>query len=556
MQEYKEITKENGDWIRIPVYTDDMDVEWYPMSYINQKVLGRIKLTGSKLTKSYGEYLKKIELYYADQNYPQQASCLNIDGFKLWLSNVKIGRLNKEQRIEYNKLCDMVGYNNHTSEKEIIVNDVNRENYTEFERKCIDNLNVEFEYKLCINCKKYYPNTKEFYYNKGNICRKCQDKHFKTCNPVGDKITTWFGEDAYMDYLKMDLVDFSVKYRYIKQLANKEYELKYLINCHKICLIDDYSVSGISKFLRDNMMPKNTTYSMFNNGKDILMSIRDDLKVAPWMHNGVRASSIDMTDDEIRDAFWLYIDEMKIDKNDVYDIDYYEILKESKLSNKKLQSDSLYSAMMLTKFKYPAYKFNISSVNYWKNKENRVVALKYLIEKDLSYSKFDRLPLYLTKKNIKLISNTMSTVLSNYYKNELFYWVDECYPNIFDHSDFNIWWSRDEFDSMEEQTVHEILKDNFGSNLIYNNGDNRTRIKSCGHQPDWYVITDGKPILIEYFGMYNQNNIKSLRVKEYVKRTDKKMEDYKTLSHYDTLYIFPEDLKDNYKGLYKKLNKY
>lgn len=205
--------------------------------------------------------------------------------------------------------------------------------------------------------------------------------------------------------------------------------------------------------------------------------------------------------------------------------------------------------------KYAAYKFKTSSVNYWKKRENRNKALKYLIEEDMCLE-IEKIPLYLTITSMRNIGKTtMYTVLKNYYSG-LYEWVNEVYPDIFDPKDFDINYMRNEFDSIDEHTIDEILRDNF-DNVLYNPKHNEHTIKLLGKIPDWFVFTAAGVIIIEYFGLWaKKRGMYNSRTRDYIISSKDKMEKYKTLQGYEFLYIFPEDLDKNYEGLYKKIEKF
>ena len=110
--------------------------------------------------------------------------------------------------------------------------------------------------------------------------------------------------------------------------------------------------------------------------------------------------------------------------------------------------------------------YKVKSSNYWDIKENRIHNMISLVN-NMNLKNFDRLPLYLTKYTVRQLSNTLYNVLRNKYDGNLFAWINECYPNHFEELDFNVKILKNEFDSLEEMQIHEILKDKFGKDLIY-----------------------------------------------------------------------------------------
>lgn len=69
---------------------------------------------------------------------------------------------------------------------------------------------------------------------------------------------------------------------------------------------------------------------------------------------------------------------------------------------------------------------------------------------------------------------------------------------------------------------------------------------------DWFVFTDKGCHVVEYFGLYVEREGSS-RIDDYRKRTDNKLEKYKELNGYKFMFLYPNDLKNNFEGVYKKL---
>ena len=74
--------------------------------------------------------------------------------------------------------------------------------------------------------------------------------------------------------------------------------------------------------------------------------------------------------------------------------------------------------------------------------------------------------------------------------------------------------------------------------------------------PDWIIIKDNKTIIVEYWGMYSEKYITPV-VEQYMERYNKKVEIYKNSIRDDIqyyyLFLYPEDLKNNNKGILDKL---
>ena len=73
-----------------------------------------------------------------------------------------------------------------------------------------------------------------------------------------------------------------------------------------------------------------------------------------------------------------------------------------------------------------------------------------------------------------------------------------------------------------------------------------------------FIISNNGCYIVEYFGMYLKGGQEyKERLEKYKYKTELKIKKYKELEQYGykTLYIFPEDLKNNYEGLINKLIK-
>ena len=131
-------------------------------------------------------------------------------------------------------------------------------------------------------------------------------------------------------------------------------------------------------------------------------------------------------------------------------------------------------------------------------------------------------------------------------------WVNEVYPGKFIEEDFNIGVIRNSFDSAEEHTIHDILFGKF-KNVLYNQRNTKNTIRILGMEPDWFIFTDNGVWVVEYFGISNNMKDYNTRITYYKKKTLKKIGKYEGMKWLGKVYIYPEDLKDNFKGLEEKL---
>jgi hypothetical protein len=202
------------------------------------------------------------------------------------------------------------------------------------------------------------------------------------------------------------------------------------------------------------------------------------------------------------------------------------------------------------------YEWELKQVpsNFWDEKENRIKAMKQ----------------YINKNNILLedISNIFTYLyceihkfgvpLKKYYNCNIHAWIDECYPGIFKSEEFNLYIASDgtKLKSCGELIIHEYLISIF-SNVIYYRGNNNSikwhnEDKDENYIADW-LINDN--IIIEYFGMYCKTS-KLQHIKNYIIKTDNKIEYFNKLDKYNFISLFPKDLNQNLKGVKEKLQQY
>jgi hypothetical protein len=149
-------------------------------------------------------------------------------------------------------------------------------------------------------------------------------------------------------------------------------------------------------------------------------------------------------------------------------------------------------------------------------------------------------------------SNTLYYLIKKYYKNNLWIWVKEVYPDYFLEEDFNVTVIRNVFDSAEEHVIHDYLTGIF-KNVLYNQRNTLNTIIIAGMTPDWFIFTDNGIWIVEYFGITNERADSNKRIHDYQEKTLSKIEKYEKLSWLRKIYVYPDDLKDNFKGLSDKI---
>ena len=557
--------------ISVPIIREEGTV-YYPISFIMEKVL--LKRTGaSGLQKEYSIYIKKFKIDYGIATGGiQNVNCISEEGLKLILNNSKIGRLDVDQRKAMNVLLEYLHMDSISEDDRFLKNVskemINKWNYNEYIKDCIRYVlseDPDVVWQKCSKCNNYYPYHKNFFrvnehsgkeYPLYTVCRNC------TCTNTRGKdfiehpdnnlrtIYNKYGEQVYLlhrDHKVLEIYNHWIKegnYNIFPKVINNEDDKIYLIkHCYKKGMFDEcqdinlYVIKQICKF--------------GITGKNIIKRINLDLYGVEFKNGEEVITNIETA----KQIFYNYIIKNNIIIDDIYNYNFEQLIKDTNLKGfmSRYKNNLLGFVMELYDNKYPAYKFKIRGGDkYWNVKENRIRALKYFIEKDMNVE-IEKVPLYITLTAIRdKGTNTMYNVCKKYY-NTLFEWVNEVYPDRFDPMDFDIHYVRNNFDSIEEAETHDVLKKKF-KYVIYNPNNTDRTIKIDGKVPDWFVFTDKKCYIVEYFGLVINRDTNNSRVSDYKKRMEDKIEKYDLLDGYGKIYIFPEDLKDNFKGLIEKLD--
>lgn len=549
--------------VKVPVIREDGEL-YYPISYVMDKVL--MKKTGQAgLQQEYSIYMKKHKIDYGkDTGGIQNVNCINEEGLKLALGNSKIGRLDTDQRKAMNVLLEYLHMETICEDsrfvKSIPIEKMNK--YNEYIRDCITYvLRVEPDvvWQKCTKCNNYYPYHINFFgenqhsgkeYPLYTTCKNCTksdsikhniDELSRIHNKYGEKIYKIYRDHNVLEIYNHWIDNYGPT---MPKVINNEEDKTFIVKyCYDKGMFKDYP-DIISKVIYE-------VCKFRVDGNGLIQRINKELFGVDIRHG---KEYIDRIEDA-RHMFNNYINKNNIVIDDLYAYKYDKLLKEANLNGflRRNNNNLLGYIMELWDNKYPAYRFNIvGGDKYWGIKENRIRALKYFIEIDMKIE-LDKVPLYITLTALRKDNSTMYNVCKKYYKS-LFEWINEIYPEKFDPKDFDIHYVRNDFDSIEEAEVHDILNKEFKNKVIYNpNNTNRT-IKIEGKVPDWFVFAKDKCYIVEYFGLnLDRNTSHNSRIEDYKERTEGKIEIYNELDGYGKVFIFPDDLKDNFSGLMEKI---
>lgn len=204
------------------------------------------------------------------------------------------------------------------------------------------------------------------------------------------------------------------------------------------------------------------------------------------------------------------------------------------------------------------WEFQKSKGSYWSIKDNRIKALKNLIENKLKLEK-ENIPSIISYRFLENNFYKFRVVLDKYYNSNVFIWINEAYPDTFKESDFSskICTDGTKVISKEEMIIHNFLVEHINKEVKYI-GTNRSyifknEIECENYVPDW--IINGNTI-VEYFGLYYPTREGKV-IKAYVEKTKRKIEFFTNYCSdnpdYMFIPIFPDDLKKSLKGLRQKI---
>jgi hypothetical protein len=208
--------------------------------------------------------------------------------------------------------------------------------------------------------------------------------------------------------------------------------------------------------------------------------------------------------------------------------------------------------------KWYQWEFKNTPKYFWTIKENRINALKQLCEERL-YLDVVNIPNYMSYRYLVGFYHKFSLICDYYYNSNLFLWINESYPTLFTPEQFNQIISSDgvKLDSNDEKIIHEYLIKNFSEVNYYDNNQKNSykwhnNLTDENYIADWIINNN---IIIEYFGWYNKYSYgKSNLITDYIDKANRKIEYFSSLDNYNFIAFFPNDLKNNLKGVKEKLS--
>lgn len=552
----------------VPMITSE-GVEWFPIKYVSEKILLKNFLTSDKIKNYFESFM--VDYTFAGTS-AQFVRCMNREGWYNLMRDFKTGGYSKEQKEGYNALVNNLGLElpllNEFEDQDFVpseqeIKDIVGE-YDSYIQECVEYVleqNGVKEWRICSRCGRKLPLDNTFYkYDVRNdkllnFCKECSGgAATKKFIIDGNKSKFYYNKNKslYKNYENHNVIEIYEDWKIngykgnVPRIINNDNDMWEILKyCFESELIEPKLLT--MSYLKKNfeIKFKNTTI------QEIYLELFGEGYIYyPWEYGYKNIKGLNF--EQCKIIFNNYLNENNIIVENPLQFNYEETIYKSGI--RKAVVNTLEFAVEYNDFKYGGYQYKTNSGNYYRNQSNRIFDLKYLIEEHLKIE-IDKIPLYLTKMTLQKNGRRLYEVLhsKSYYKN-LFEWVNEIYSDKFVEEDFEVTIYRDVFDSQEEMEIDKVLHDNFG-NIVYNQRNTEKTINIKGMIPDWILLTEQGCCLVEYFGLYvkKQNN---KRILDYIERTEKKMKKYIGLDGYGMLFIFPEDLKNNYIGLNKKLNRF
>jgi hypothetical protein len=213
--------------------------------------------------------------------------------------------------------------------------------------------------------------------------------------------------------------------------------------------------------------------------------------------------------------------------------------------------------------KFYEWQYMYLPEGYINDKNNRTKCLKELVElylkldinnipKVFSYEYFNRF-------HDNAYGFIFKTILDSYYDN-LYDYVNEVYPNVFNKKDFpykNHYITLDNIKvrSEPERMLHHLFM-NLKLNYKYGDSVGMININGVNVLPDWYIYNSDKIVLVEYYGMLDMNGVDFGYKDKYAQKEQLYRQLCDDNNKYEYLPLHIDDMYNNYKGVRDKLNEY
>lgn len=252
---------------------------------------------------------------------------------------------------------------------------------------------------------------------------------------------------------------------------------------------------------------------------------------------------------------------IKYNRNDWLSVCFGKLTDDIKLKSlikKHFGSYYNFICMCFPNYNFKQWEFEVLDVPnyYWDNKNNRNQCYKFGIENLIKDGFINDESEILSINNMVRREYFNPTLVSKYGINDIIKYLKSKNITPKEYSQ-KFLFNNILFDSMEEKDLYIFIKGlklniikNIRSNKFYNDIYNENYI------PDFIIKWFDKNIIVEYFGLYRDNNNNSNILKKYYNKTKRKITFYNNLDNYLFLPMYPDDLKNNFKGVRNKLTSF
>jgi len=566
MDYYQEIIEIGG--VKIPLICFEGD-KYLPISYVAKKLLLREQASDTIMKNADKKFLLKLNVDYGritGGNNKQNSNCIETNELGRILSNnTQAVRLSLKQRQSQNKLHEYLGvallYEVEYDTKQFKLDEI--VNYDKATIMVINQALTEnpiVSGKRCSKCMRNYPLTDVFFYNNMDTqcirCRQGKNYKFKSNDDYFNYLVRNDAEEYIEFHLKQDVLGMYIGY--LKKDFKRLPKWMYTMENFTLIIKDLHARKAVNEsnlnheLLQNKLRLDYLKYGVSKIDDVYRILFGDNFFYENWKYPSYTIGSQSITPEIAKINFDNYLREYNIVINNPFDFDYQKIIVKSGIRSVERQLGGLCGFFVYYwDGKYAGYQFrNIGNYYKW-NRNNVLSDLRFLVENDMKVQ-IEKIPLYVTKSSLRSIAPSLWNYIVNNKNGNIYEWFNELYPDQFDETDFEIGRYRNNFDSIEEEQVDGVLRENL-KNVIYNYNNSDQVVSLKGKRPDWFVLSENGVWIIEYLGMYIESQKNNEIISSYIESTHEKMKLYEELKSYSTIYLYPSDLKNGFEGVKNKI---
>jgi len=216
------------------------------------------------------------------------------------------------------------------------------------------------------------------------------------------------------------------------------------------------------------------------------------------------------------------------------------------------------------------WELSATTDNCWDIKGNADDYLKWFIKEKLGVDNImefkSEIPKIFTVSELRKINEHVlnSIIHIKKYYTSYYEWFSILFPELnLCPDDFKEHISRDNkrLNSLEELKVYEVMKYDLGINVTSTYGKNKlytyhNELENENYVPDFIIkkLKD-KVLIVEYFGLYKENNTHKIFV-NYANKTKRKVAYFENNKDVYFIGLYPDDLKDDFAGVKNKITSF